>query len=216
MDFAGRYLIPASPDAVWAALNDAEILKSCIPGCERMEKTDPTHFQAAATLKIGPVKATFKGNVALENLDPPHSATLKGEGQGGVAGFAKGEAQIVLTPEEGGTVLAYTAKANIGGKLAQIGQRLIDGAARQIADDFFARFSAAVAAGTVAAGAVAAGPTGDVAVDSLMLTDAPPVEPENIITDVKPAKREGVAPEIWVVGLIAVIIILLLLFGVAL
>src|SRR6202012_545121 len=134
------------------------------------------HFQATATLKIGPVKATFKGNVALENLEPPRRATLKGEGQGGVAGFAKGEAEIVLTPEGDGTLLAYTAKANIGGKLAQIGQRLIDGAARQIADDFFARFSAAVTAGTVAAG-----PTGDVAVDSLMLTEAPPVEPENIL-----------------------------------
>ena len=211
MDFSGRYLIPASPDTVWAALNDAEILKGCIPGCERMEKTDPTHFQAAATLKIGPVKATFKGNVALENLDPPHRATLKGEGQGGVAGFAKGEAEITLTPEDGGTVLAYTAKANIGGKLAQIGQRLIDGAARQIADDFFARFGAAVAAGTVAAG-----PTGDVALDSLMIAEGPPIEPENIIPDVAPAKREGVAPEIWVVGLIGVIAILLVLFGVAL
>jgi carbon monoxide dehydrogenase subunit G len=176
-----------------------------------MEKTDPTHFQATATLKIGPVKATFKGNVALENLEPPRRATLRGEGQGGVAGFAKGEAEIVLTPEDGGTVLAYTAKANIGGKLAQIGQRLVDGAARQIADDFFARFSAAVTAGTVAAG-----PTGDVAVDSLMMTEAPPIEPENIMADVRPAKREGLAPEIWVVGLIGVIIILLVLFGFAL
>jgi carbon monoxide dehydrogenase subunit G len=211
MDFAGRYLIPAPPDAVWAALNDAEILKGCIPGCERMEKTDPTHFVATATLKIGPVKATFKGNVALENLDPPHRLTLKGEGQGGVAGFAKGEAEIVLTPEGEGTALAYTAKANIGGKLAQIGQRLIDGAARQIADDFFARFSAAVAAGTNADGH-----TGDVALDSLMLADAPPIEPGNTMPEITPAKREGVAPEIWVVGLIAVIVILLLLFRVAL
>ena len=141
MDFSGRYLIPASPDIVWAALNDPEILKACIPGCEQMTKTDDTHFEAAATLKIGPVKATFKGKVALENLDPPHRCTLKGEGQGGVAGFAKGEADIALTPEGNGTALAYTAKANIGGKLAQIGQRLIDGAAKQIADDFFARFA---------------------------------------------------------------------------
>jgi carbon monoxide dehydrogenase subunit G len=211
MDFSGRYSIPAPPEAVWAALNDAGILKGCIPGCERMEKTDPTHFQATATLKIGPVKATFKGNVALENLEPPRRATLKGEGQGGVAGFAKGEAEIVLTPEGEGTVLAYTAKANIGGKLAQIGQRLIDGAARQIADDFFARFSAAVASS-----AVASGSTGDVALHSLMASEGPPIEPENIMPQITPVKREGIAPEIWVVGLIAVIVILLLLFRVAL
>ncbi len=213
MDFAGRYLIPAPPEAVWAALNDAEVLKGCIPGCERMEKTDPTHFQATATLKIGPVKATFKGNVALENLEPPRRATLKGEGQGGVAGFAKGEAEIVLTPEDGGTVLAYTAKANIGGKLAQIGQRLIGGAARQIADDFFARFSAAVGANIIGS----AGPLGEVVLDSSAPSlEAPPDEQDIGNIKTPPAKREGVAPEIWVVGLIAVIIILLVLFGVAL
>jgi carbon monoxide dehydrogenase subunit G len=213
MDFAGRYLIPAPPDAVWAALNDPEVLKGCIPGCERMEKTDPTHFQATATLKIGPMKATFKGNVALENLAPPHRATLKGEGQGGVAGFAKGEAEIILTPEGDGTVLAYTAKANIGGKLAQIGQRLIDGAAKQIADDFFTRFSAAVGANVVGS----AGPAGEVVIDSSAPSLEPPPMAETASATVIPqGKREGVAPEIWVVGLIGVIIILLLLFGLAL
>ncbi|HSM96666.1 MAG TPA: carbon monoxide dehydrogenase subunit G [Rhizomicrobium sp.] len=208
MDFSGRYLIPAAPEIVWAALNDAEILKSCIPGCEKMTKTDATHFEAVATLKIGPVKATFKGNVALENLDPPHRATLRGEGQGGVAGFAKGEADIVLTPEDGGTALSYTAKANIGGKLAQIGQRLIDGAAKQIADDFFSRFSNAIAA------ASAAGAAGEEVLDSSAPSPEPPASDE---TAPEPSgKREGVAPEIWVVGLIAVIIILLVLFGVSL
>ena len=204
MEFAGRYLIPAPPEAVWAALNDPEILKSCVPGCERMEKTDATHFQATATLKIGPVKATFKGNVALENLDPPRRATLRGEGQGGVAGFAKGEAEIVLTPQGEDTELAYTAKANIGGKLAQIGQRLIDGAAKQIADDFFNRFSDAVSANVVGS----AGPPDEVVMDS----SAPSLEPPTG----SGAKREGLAPEIWFVGLIAVIIILLVLFGVSL
>jgi carbon monoxide dehydrogenase subunit G len=209
MDFSGRYLIPASPAIVWAALNDAEILKSCIPGCEKMTKTDDTHFEAVATLKIGPVKATFKGNVALENLDPPHRATLKGEGQGGVAGFAKGEAEIVLTPEDGGTVLTYTAKANIGGKLAQIGQRLIDGAAKQIADDFFGRFAGAIAAASAVG---SAGPAGEVVLDSGMPSIEPPTTEELAV----PAKREGMAPEIWVVGLVAVIVILLVLFGVSL
>ena len=97
-------------------------------------------------LKVGPVKATFKASLALENLDPPHSCTIRGEGQGGVAGFARGDARVVLAPGPGGTLLTYSANAAIGGKLAQIGQRLIDGAAKQIADDFFTRFGAAVAA----------------------------------------------------------------------
>jgi carbon monoxide dehydrogenase subunit G len=215
MDFSGRYLIPASPEIVWAALNDPDILKSCIPGCERMTKIDDTHFEPAVMLKIGPVKATFIGNVVLENLNPPHRATLRGEGQGGVAGFAKGEAEIVLAPEDGGTVLTYNAKANVGGKLAQIGQRLIDGAAKQIADDFFARFAGAIAAASAVG---SAGPAGEVVLDS----SAPSLEPppaENAdaaAPDVRPGGREGLAPEIWVVGLIAVIVILLLLFGVSL
>src|ERR1700761_7127470 len=212
MDFSGRYTIPAAPEVVWAALNDAEILKACIPGCEKMEKTDDTHFQAKATLKIGPVKAAFKGNIALENPEPPHHVTLRGEGQGGVAGFAKGEADITLTPEGTGTSLAYTAKANVGGKLADIGQRFIDGAAQKIADDFFARFTGAIQAASAFG---SAGPPGEVVLDSSMPSVEPPplVEPA---PDVAPGKREGVAPEIWVVGLIAVIIILLVLFGVAL
>lgn len=214
MDFSGRYLIPASPEIVWAALNDAEILKSCIPGCEKMTKTDDTHFEAVATLKIGPVKATFKGNVALENLEPPHRATLRGEGQGGVAGFAKGEAQIVLTPQDSGTELTYTAKANIGGKLAQIGQRLIDGAAKQIADDFFARFAGAIAAATAVG---SASPPGEVVLDSSMPSvEPPPMADGHVGEEPATGKREGLAPEIWVVGLIAVIVILLVLFGVSL
>lgn len=204
MEFSGRYAIPASPETVWAALNDPDVLKACINGCERMEKTDPSHFEAAVTLKIGPVKATFNGKVALENADPPHRCVLKGEGQGGVAGFAKGEAEIVLTPEGDGTALAYKAKANIGGKLAQIGQRLIDGAARQIADDFFARFANLV--GTTP-GAILPQDRQDIHVEAARPADGAADEE---------ARREGLAPEIWVVGLIAVIVILLVLFGVAL
>ncbi len=201
MEFAGRYVIPASPAEVWAALNDPQVLKACIQGCERMDKTDPTHFEAAVTLKIGPVKATFKGKVALDEMDPPHRCVLRGEGAGGVAGFAKGEAEIVLSPEDGGTALAYKAKASIGGKLAQIGQRLIDGAAKQIADDFFARFVNLV--GT-AKGAILPQERGTIG-----------VEAEQTAAE-EDARREGLAPEIWVVGLIAVIVILLILFGVAL
>jgi carbon monoxide dehydrogenase subunit G len=197
MEFKGEYLIPAPPKMVWDALNDPEVLRQCIPGCERIEKTDPTHFSATAVLKIGPVKATFKANLALEDLDPPKSCTLKGEGQGGVAGFARGDAEVVLTPQETGTLLSYRAQAAIGGKLAQIGQRLIDGAAKQIADDFFVRFSAAV-------GALPQ-------VDTAPEATPSPVAP--VPLPVVPAPREGLAPEIWVVGLIALILVLLLIFG---
>lgn len=141
MDLSGAYLIKASPEAVWAALNDAETLKAAIPGCESLTKLSDTSFEAVATQSIGPVKARFKGKVDLTDLDPPRSYTLKGEGNGGAAGFAKGEARVVLTPEPGGTRLVYTVKATIGGRLAQIGQRLIDGVARKLADEFFERFS---------------------------------------------------------------------------
>lgn len=200
MEFKGRYLIPASPQKVWNSLNNPQILRQCVPGCERMDKTDDTHFSAAAVLKIGPVKATFNANIALDNLDPPHRCTLKGEGQGGVAGFARGEAEVVLTPEGDGTVLSYTAQAQIGGKLAQIGQRLIDGAAKQVADDFFVRFAAAVTSAP------------DEAVETAPAAPQPePVQPR---VELPAEKRGGLAPEIWVVGLIAVIAALLLLFGV--
>src|SRR5271156_4650892 len=186
MEFKGHYLIPASPQKVWNSLNDPQILRQCVPGCERMDKTDDTHFSAAAVLKIGPVKATFNASIVLDNLDPPHRCTLRGEGQGGVAGSARAEAEIVLTPEGDGTALAYAAQAQIGGKLAQIGQRLIDGAAKQIADDFFVRFAAAVAHAP------------DAAVEAPLT--APEVAPA--ATKAMPEARGGVAPEVWVVGLI--------------
>src|SRR5678815_909136 len=133
MEFTGRYTIPAPPEAVWAGLNDPEVLKACIPGCQSLVKSDQGDFEGAAKIKVGPVSATFRGKVSLAELDPPRRLILKGEGQGGVAGFARGDAEVLLSPTDGGTELTYTAKANVGGKLAQIGQRLIDGAAKQIA-----------------------------------------------------------------------------------
>ncbi len=197
MDFTGRYLIAASPQRVWEGINDPAILKASIPGCEQLDKTSPTDFVASARLKIGPLSASFKGKVQLTELDPPHGLRLSGEGQGGVAGFARGEAQVVLTPEGDGTLLTYTAKASVGGKLAQIGQRLIDGAAKQIADDFFKRFTAALDRPVLAP-------------DPLIEAPAPP-PPQSAQT-----VRRGVAPMVWVVGLIAVVAILLLVFGVRL
>jgi carbon monoxide dehydrogenase subunit G len=207
MEFKGRYLIPAPAEKVWAALNNPDVLRQCIPGCDRMEKTDPTHFSASATLKIGPVKANFRANIALEDLDPPRHCRLKGEGQGGVAGFARGEAEVDLTPGEGGTTLSYAAQANIGGKLAQIGQRLIDGAAKQIADDFFVRFREAIAAlpeSEPVAAIVAAAPA---------RTPTPTPLPAEIVPPLPDEPRTGLAPEVWVVGLIAIIASLLMVFG---
>ena len=141
MDMNGSHSIPASREAVWKALNDPEILKACIPGCESLEKTSETEMTAAVTSKIGPVKAKFKGAVTLENMNPPESYTIVGEGKGGVAGFAKGSADVRLAEEDGITILTYEAKAQVGGKLAQLGSRLIDSTAKKMADDFFTKFS---------------------------------------------------------------------------
>jgi carbon monoxide dehydrogenase subunit G len=146
MTMTGEVQLPAAREAVWAKLNDPEILKVCIPGCQQLDKLSDTEFQAIATNKIGPVKATFKGKVTLSDLDPPNGYKISGQGDGGVAGFAKGGASVTLTPNGDGTMLSYTVEAQIGGKLAQIGQRLINGAAKKLADDFFEKFAEAVKA----------------------------------------------------------------------
>ena len=118
MTMSGEVQLSAPREEVWAKLNDAEVLKACIPGCEELNKVSDTEFQAVATTKIGPVKAKFKGRVHLTDLDPPNGYKISGEGEGGVAGFAKGGATVVLTPKDGGTLLAYNVEAQIGGKLA--------------------------------------------------------------------------------------------------
>ena len=144
MIMTGEVQLPASREVVWAKLNDAEVLKACIPGCEELTKTSDTEMQAVATTKIGPVKARFKGKVHLTGLNPPNGYKISGEGDGGVAGFAKGGAKVSLSDKDGGTLLTYDVEAQIGGKLAQLGQRLINSAAKKTADDFFAKFAAAV------------------------------------------------------------------------
>jgi carbon monoxide dehydrogenase subunit G len=146
MTMSGEYQIAAPREVVWQKLNDAETLKACIPGCESLEKLSDTEFQAVAVNKIGPVKAKFKGKVKLTDLDPPNGYRISGEGDGGIAGFAKGGATVGLTEKDGGTLLTYNVEAQIGGKLAQIGQRLVNGAAKKLADEFFQKFSAAAAA----------------------------------------------------------------------
>jgi uncharacterized protein len=141
MDMTGEYKIAAPRERVWAALNDPDILRQAIPGCEELNKLSDTELEGAARAKIGPVSARFKGKVTLSELNPPESYVLTGEGSGGAAGFAKGEAKVVLTADGDATVLRYTVKATIGGKLAQLGQRLVDGAAKKMADEFFDKFS---------------------------------------------------------------------------
>jgi carbon monoxide dehydrogenase subunit G len=141
MTMTGEYQLAASREKVWAALNDAEVLKRCIPGCEELNKVSDTEFQAVATQKIGPVKARFKGKVNLTDLDPPNGYRIVGEGDGGIAGFAKGGATVALSDKDGGTLLTYNVEAQIGGKLAQLGQRLVNGAAKKVADDFFQKFA---------------------------------------------------------------------------
>jgi uncharacterized protein len=147
MTMTGEVQLAAPREAVWAKLNDAAVLKQCIPGCEELNKTSDTGFQAVATIKVGPVKAKFKGSVQLTDLDPPNGYKISGSGEGGVAGFAKGAATVKLADKDGGTLLSYSVESQIGGKLAQLGQRLVQGTAKKLADDFFAKFAAAVAAG---------------------------------------------------------------------
>ena len=144
MDMTGNQHIEAPRDVVWAALNDVEVLRQSIPGCQSIEKVSDTEMNAKVTLKVGPVKATFIGKVTLSDLDPPNGYKISGQGDGGVAGFAKGGATVKLAPKNGGTLLSYNVDAQIGGKLAQLGQRLVNGAAKKVADDFFANFANAV------------------------------------------------------------------------
>jgi carbon monoxide dehydrogenase subunit G len=144
VEMSGEVRIEATVDEVWAALNDAEILKACIPGCQELEKVSDTEMTAKVVLKIGPVKAKFGGEVTLENLNPPNSYSIVGEGKGGIAGFAKGGADVSLKQDGDETVLNYEAKAQVGGKIAQLGSRLIDSTSKKLANQFFDNFRIAL------------------------------------------------------------------------
>ena len=141
MEMTGEQLIQASQADTWAALNDPEMLKACVPGCESIERASDTEYVVQMTARVGPVSAKFKGKLNLSNMKPPHSYSIAFEGQGGVAGFAKGSADVSLTPDGHATKLGYKVKANVGGKLAQIGSRLVDAAANKVANDFFNAFN---------------------------------------------------------------------------
>jgi carbon monoxide dehydrogenase subunit G len=141
MEMTGEQLIPLSQQATWNALNDPDVLKDCVPGCESITRLSDNEYEVVLTAKVGPVSAKFKGKMTVTDADPPRAYTLSFEGQGGVAGFAKGAADIALAPEGKSTRLSYTAKASVGGKLAQVGARLIDGVAKQLAGKFFEAFN---------------------------------------------------------------------------
>lgn len=201
MEFTGEYKISAPRARVWQALNDAEALKACIPGCQSVDKISETEFTATVQARVGPVSAKFTGKVTLSDIDPPNGYTITGEGQGGVAGFGRGGAKVRLADDgSGGTILTYTAEAQVGGKLAQIGSRLIDGAARKIADEFFATFAAKLAAETPAPAPAPEAPTAPEAPAAPTVLDAP-----------KPAETPlGLGQSVWPLILVAAVLVVTL------
>lgn len=158
MEIKGEYRIAAPREKVFAALNDPAVLQACIPGCESLEKTSDTEMKAKVRMRIGPVSASFSGKVTLSDIDPPNGYRISGEGQGGAAGFAKGGAVVTLREDAGETVLNYNVDAQVGGKIAQVGARLIDGTAKKLADEFFGKFATMVG-GPPPAEAAAVAPT---------------------------------------------------------
>ncbi len=203
MEMTGSQLIPAPRAAVWAALNDAEILRQCITGCDSLEKTSDTSFEATLTVKLGPVKAKFKGKVQLSDIDPPNGYTISGEAQGGVAaGFGKGSAKVSLSDEAGGTKLDYAVNAQVGGKLAQIGARLIDATAAKMADEFFTSFNAKVASAAAEAAPATAEGAAAAAAEPMPAPAAPVIAaPEQTA----PQQGGGLPSWLWIGGLVVLV-----------
>jgi carbon monoxide dehydrogenase subunit G len=198
MDMTGEYRIAAPREKVWAALNDPEILKTCIPGCEELNKDSETELSAKVSTKVGPVSAKFTGKVTLSDINPPAGYKITGEGQGGVAGFAKGGAEVNLEEDGNGTILTYKATAQVGGKLAQIGSRLIDSTAKKMAGQFFGKFAEVV--GEPASEAA----TGE----------APVATPDTAASTADtPQKSGGISPVVWIAGLIAVVVVVLVILN---
>jgi carbon monoxide dehydrogenase subunit G len=180
MEMTGEQLIPVAQAEVWRALNDPKVLKACIAGCDSIERVSDSEYKVAITAAVGPVKAKFSGKLLLADLNPPNSYSLSFEGSGGAAGFGKGGAKVSLQSEGGATRLRYTASASVGGKLAQVGSRLIDGVARKMADDFFAAFNEKLA--------------------------GPAVKPKEAV----PARNRGIHPAWWVAGTLLVALLIYL------
>ncbi|MGF1593013.1 MAG: carbon monoxide dehydrogenase subunit G [Kiloniellaceae bacterium] len=207
MQMTGQYRIEAPREAVWEALNDVEVLRSCIPGVEEIEKTSDTSFAAKVRAKVGPVSARFAGEVTLSDLDPPNGYTIRGEGKGGAAGFAKGGAKVRLEDDGAATLLSYDVDAQVGGKLAQIGSRLIDGTAKKMADDFFSRFAETVTAAAAPAAAAKAAPAPAPAAQPAPAPASPPAPAAD--ADVGAGASTGV----WVVGLLVAVLLLIAIFA---
>ena len=206
MEMTGERRIPAPRERVWNALNDPEVLKACIPGCETLEKTSENEMRATAAVKIGPIAARFNGKVQLSEINPPSSYTISGEGQGGVAGFAKGGAKVNLSDDAGATLLHYGVQAQVGGKMAQLGARLVDSTAKNMADQFFDRFTERLSLGEETA------PVAPLAADTPPAHPAPPparISPLSMV----PREPFGLPMVAWIGGAVF-IVILLLLFGV--
>jgi carbon monoxide dehydrogenase subunit G len=185
MELKGEYRIPAPRERVWAMLNDPNVLRECIPGCESLDGSPAEGFAARVTTKVGPVKATFNGHVTLSNVKPPESYTISGEGKGGVAGFAKGGADVHLAEDGAGTLLTYAVNAQVGGKLAQLGSRLIDSTSKKLADQFFSSFAAKAGAEEPAVAPVVEGelPPAETPI-------AAPPHPEGLVEEVEEVVRE--------------------------
>lgn len=214
MDLTGQYRIAAPRQAVWQALNDPEVLKQSIPGCETVEKLSDTEFQARVTASVGPVKARFTGKVTLSDLDPPNGYTISGEGQGGAAGFAKGGAKVRLADDAGATVLSYEVNATVGGKLAQVGSRLIGGVAHKMADEFFGRFAKVVETPPVTVAAPAPAPPAAQAAAPGAMPVEPAVAPAaSPLPTAPPAPASGLPPWAWIAGVIVLAGVLLYAFG---
>ena len=193
MDMTGEYRIPAPREKVWAALNDPEVLKTCIPGCETLTKDSDTELSATVSTKVGPVSAKFTGKVTLSDINPPEGYKITGEGQGGVAGFAKGGAEVKLKEDGNETVLTYNATAQVGGKLAQIGSRLIDSTAKKMAGQFFGNFADEV------------GSAPDIP------DDVQETATEEGKSNQGVAETGGISPVVWITGVIAAVVIVLIL-----
>jgi uncharacterized protein len=197
MEIKGEYRIAAPRDKVFAALNDPVVLQACIPGCESLEKTSDTEMKAKVRMRIGPVSASFSGKVTLSDIDPPNGYKISGEGQGGAAGFAKGGAVVTLREDASETVLNYNVDAQVGGKIAQVGARLIDGTAKKLADEFFGKFATMVG-GPPPAAAVAG-----------TASDVPPA-PDTLASPPAAAAQRGYRH--WlVIGIGAAVLILIFL-----
>lgn len=235
MELSGNHRIDAPRDRVWAALNDPQVLKEAIPGCEEVEKVSDTEFTAKVRAKVGPVSAKFAGAVILSDLNPPESYRIAGEGKGGAAGFARGGANVRLEEDSGATVLHYDVDAKVGGKLAQVGSRLIKGTAEKMANDFFARLSAAVENHGKPAGAPreAAGAPGAAGKDADLGEEPEPepvTKPEPGPPPPEPAAQpepapsqtvrgkdaatpaRGLKPVVWAIALVVIVAILLAIF----